>query len=124
MPLARSTEIGSTFDCADHSKRVCFFERAIISSPVIDFFSVSIAIRYLLSSGAANWTAYLNHEGTKGTKGTKGHEEETVCSNRFVRPSSLRDFVVTAHFFSIASRFALNSFPGFHSGILSACATR
>ena len=31
---------------------------------------------------------------------------------------------VSVHFLSIASRLALNSFPGFHSGNLSACATR
>src|SRR4030095_17039029 len=36
--------MGSTFDCAVHSKSVCFFESAIISSPVI-VPSVSVAIR-------------------------------------------------------------------------------
>src|SRR6185503_17836842 len=44
MPLARATGIGSTFDCAAHSKSVCFFDSAIISSPVIGRFSVSVAI--------------------------------------------------------------------------------
>src|SRR4029078_7855106 len=43
MPLARATGIGSTFDCADHSKSVCFFDSAIISSPLI-VASVSVAI--------------------------------------------------------------------------------
>ena len=33
MPLARATGIGSTVACADHSKIVCFFDRATISSP-------------------------------------------------------------------------------------------
>src|SRR5205814_10507052 len=44
MPFARATGIGSTFDCADHSKSVCFFERAIPSSPVMDLFNVSAVI--------------------------------------------------------------------------------
>src|SRR5215510_6394775 len=35
MPFARATGIGSTFDCAVHSKSVCFFDSAIISSPLI-----------------------------------------------------------------------------------------
>src|SRR4051794_2870387 len=35
MPLARETGMGSTLDCADHSKSVCFFDIATISSPVI-----------------------------------------------------------------------------------------
>src|SRR5687767_10018224 len=43
MPFARATGIGSTFDCADHSKSVCFFDSAIISSPVI-LVSVSVAM--------------------------------------------------------------------------------
>ena len=41
---ARSTGIGSTFDCADHSNNVCFFESAIISSPVTGFFNVWVTI--------------------------------------------------------------------------------
>src|SRR5437762_1538157 len=44
MPLARATGIGSTFDCADHSKSVCFFDSAIISSPLIVRGSVSVGI--------------------------------------------------------------------------------
>src|SRR5438045_2442214 len=43
MPLARATGIGSTFDCADHSKSVCFFDSAIISSPLM-VASVSVAM--------------------------------------------------------------------------------
>src|SRR5581483_6740458 len=43
MPCARATGIGSTFDCADHSKSVCFFDSAIISSPLI-VVSVSVAM--------------------------------------------------------------------------------
>src|SRR3954454_13038442 len=42
-PFARATAIGSTFDWADHSNKVCFRDSAIISSPVI-VFSVSVAI--------------------------------------------------------------------------------
>ena len=34
-PLARATGIGSTAPCADHSKMVCFFDSATISSPVM-----------------------------------------------------------------------------------------
>src|SRR5215475_14156182 len=41
MPFALATGMGSTFDCADHSNRVCFFERSTISFPVMD---VSIAV--------------------------------------------------------------------------------
>src|SRR5579864_155261 len=44
MPLARATGSGSTFDCADHSNSVCLRDSAIISSPVIVFFKVSVAI--------------------------------------------------------------------------------
>src|SRR5581483_10276407 len=43
MPFARATGIGSTFACADHSKSVCFFESATISSPLI-VASVSVAM--------------------------------------------------------------------------------
>ena len=32
-PLARATGIGSKAPCADHSKIVCFFDSATISSP-------------------------------------------------------------------------------------------
>src|SRR6202521_2695558 len=35
MPLARAMGMGSTVACAAHSKSVCFFDSAIISSPVI-----------------------------------------------------------------------------------------
>src|SRR6516164_1963078 len=35
MPLARATGMGSTFDWADHSNRVCFLVRSTISWPVI-----------------------------------------------------------------------------------------
>src|SRR5262245_24590137 len=35
MPLARATGMGSTLDCADHSKSVCFLVRSTISCPVI-----------------------------------------------------------------------------------------
>ena len=34
-PLARATGIGSTAPCTAHSKIVCFFVSAMISSPVI-----------------------------------------------------------------------------------------
>src|SRR6516162_7112608 len=44
MPFARATGIGSTFDCAVHSKSVCFFDKAIISSPVMVLCAVSVAI--------------------------------------------------------------------------------
>src|SRR5215831_8101767 len=44
MPFDRATGIGSTLDCADHSKSVCFFDSTIISSPVIVFVSVSVAM--------------------------------------------------------------------------------
>src|SRR4051812_21792249 len=96
MPLARSTGMGSTFDCADHSKSVCFFESAIISSPVIGFFSVSVAIYHLLSlrhcklAAATNWTGYLDHEGTKDTK---VHEEERSWTNPVFFVLILRVFV-------------------------------
>src|SRR5216117_2803721 len=47
IPFDRATGIGSTFDCADHSKSVCFFDSATISSPLIVLFSVSVAIYVL-----------------------------------------------------------------------------
>src|SRR5437870_2656340 len=42
MPWARATGMGSTVACAAHSKSVCFFDSAIISSPVIVIYNNSI----------------------------------------------------------------------------------
>src|SRR3954447_23928997 len=66
--------MGSTFDCADHSKSVCFFERAIISSPVMVCLRVSVAIFDLLwkrrcyigflrasSSLVTSWSSLFQH---------------------------------------------------------------
>src|SRR3982751_6101191 len=51
MPFARATGIGSTFDCADHSKSVCFFDSAIISSPLI-VASISVAMCSSISAAS------------------------------------------------------------------------
>jgi hypothetical protein len=65
----------------------------------------------------------LHHEDTKATKITEEHEhQKRLRELRVLRDSVMKDCRV--YFFSIASRFALNSLPGFHSGILSASATR
>src|SRR5581483_6852229 len=99
MPFARATGIGSTFACADHSKSVCFFDSATISSPLIVVFNVSVAI-----------SAPSHHE---------DHEDRDDPEKDNVRDlRELRD--LRGYLFSIASRFALNSFPAFHSGHLSA----
>src|SRR4051812_41540808 len=63
--------MGSTFDCADHSKSVCFFERAIISSPVIVFFSVPVAILNLLSTLTEPRKHETHEGGTKNSPGTR-----------------------------------------------------
>src|SRR5436853_640459 len=59
MPFARATGIGSTFDCADHSKSVCFFDSAIISSPLI-VASISVAMH-----PSRSWWTPRRHEDTK-----------------------------------------------------------
>ena len=48
IPVARATGSGSTSPCADHSKSVCFFDSAIISSPVIAPGAVSVFMGYPL----------------------------------------------------------------------------
>src|SRR6266545_1345736 len=41
-PLARATGIGSTAPCAAHSEIVCFFDRAMISSLVMEVILVGL----------------------------------------------------------------------------------
>ena len=63
MPFARATGIGSTFDCADHSKSVCFFDSATISSPLIVFGAVSIVMSNLVLVHHENPKLYaFSHE--------------------------------------------------------------
>src|SRR5579871_941087 len=55
MPLALATGMGSTFDCADHSKSVCFLVRSTISGPVrAGFASVVVIIPLYVFSPQRN----------------------------------------------------------------------
>src|SRR6266446_5463196 len=47
MPFARATGMGSTLDCADHSKSVCFLVRSTISWPVIVGVAIAVVIKFL-----------------------------------------------------------------------------
>src|SRR6266545_3811572 len=72
MPLARATGIGSTADCADHSKSVCRRQRSTISSPVMASAMVVIGPR-----------CYPNRKGfTTGNKATGGTGEPGEPGNR------------------------------------------
>src|SRR4051794_39662893 len=51
-PLARATGMGSTADCAAHSKSVCAFESATISSPVIAIRATRRSLEHRLALGA------------------------------------------------------------------------
>ena len=53
-----------------------------------------------------------------------GHRADRFNSHKPALCANPESQIPNPYFFSIASRFALNSVPGFHSGILSACATR
>src|SRR5437764_14895447 len=111
MPLARATGIGSTFDCAAHSYRVWRLASATISSPVIVLRSVSVAIRF-------------RSAGSERTRPTGPERDPAYGSRKDPAYGVRKDPAYDVFLRSISSRFDRNSFPGFHSGNLSACAMR
>src|SRR6266850_3877635 len=71
MPLARAMGMGSTFDWADHSNRVCFLLRSTISWPVIA--GVAVAVVMLMNS-CFSFAALWRLDNFKTTEDTKVHE--------------------------------------------------
>src|SRR5436305_3911641 len=66
MRWAWSTTIGSTAPWTDHEKNVCSFERAAISSLVIEPGAVEIPMDHL-AAGAATWRRPVSSDGARGT---------------------------------------------------------
>src|SRR5262244_3593945 len=92
MPLARATGMGSTLDCADHSKSVCFLVRSTISCPVI----VGKAVVVVVMSGPNRisfplWTFvsfvviscfhYKGHKGTREKQQQRKNESTRICAS-------------------------------------------
>jgi hypothetical protein len=83
---------------------VCFLDSAIISSPVIVFGIVSVAIVSLLSDAALDRARRFNHEGTK----YREDREEDLLLLFFVCFPYLRVFVVA--FCVVAVAFISSAF--------------
>src|SRR5262249_1151712 len=113
MPVARATGMGSTLDCADHSKSVCFLVRSTISCPVI----VGKAVVVVVMSGPNQisfplWTFvsfvviscfhYKGHKGSQRNR-NKGKTRTLEFARVFLRPALDYDFLFSIELDCIAA---------------------
>src|ERR1700758_301648 len=91
MPLARATGIGSTFDCADHSKSVCFLVRSTISCPDSD----GVVVRVVIFSSVQKC---LQTSAARPDEGIWAHINSLELARVFFRPAFHDNFLLGVEF--------------------------
>src|SRR6516225_5090436 len=97
MPFALATGMGSTFDCADHSNRVCFLLRSIISFPVMDV-SIAVVIMSLKTP-----LIFTDDRGFLRKNPCKSVAENLELTRMLFGPSLHNDFLIGIELYRVAA---------------------